>query len=55
MEAQTTYEQSQINRMVNELLIKDLWSKTFVRKINQNENSIFKNRKTFKQRYLNSN
>jgi len=30
--ALTTYEQKQIERMVNELLIRDKWTKTFIRK-----------------------
>lgn len=29
---ETTYEQKQIARIVKELLIKDAWSKTYVRK-----------------------
>lgn len=37
MKTRTTYEQKQLNRLVNELLIKDAWSDTFIRKINQNE------------------
>lgn len=28
---ETTYEQKQIERLVKELLIKDAWSKTYVR------------------------
>lgn len=31
----TTYEQKQIQRMVNELLIKDKWNLTFIRNGNK--------------------
>jgi len=31
----TTYEEKQIERLVNELLIKDQWSKTFTRNENK--------------------
>ena len=43
MKTQTTYEQKQLTRMVNELLIKDAWSGTFIRKnLNKDENNLFK-------------
>ena len=44
MKPQTTYEHLQIKRMVNHLLTKDKWNKTFVRKnLNKDGNNLFKN------------